>query len=786
MIKSLMSRLNYCLIAFYLLICAFTVQAQAQALPPAPSAPEGRVMLPQQQQYQKVLRDYMATLTEEDFTHGVSEKMSVAETDLDTETLYRIFLKTLMVQPLVGQHIGIPAVNSPAWLFLLSSIEGPIEAKSRQEAVKGFEASSKPPTLRPGPVPEPAGIVLPPVWPEALISFTNWEYPGNPFYNNRGLKMRAFVTAVVNMIMLDDFYSAGNQNRSDWNSYKLVSQCLTYRGMSDLLPEKVREAYLEGIRRFGERIMEWGIRGEEPNLDIIAVVALWHAAEILQDADFSANAEAYSRRLLADPRYFHPAGYWIERGGFDTGFGGMTSFFAIWTALASDWDFAAEAVKRVYRLRAHLSLPDPDGMITGPSHFNSRLGTQAAADQWEWNGARDLAGLMVTEEAAPAVSLLEQSRLEDSPKLRINAYSRQLHSRIRNPANPFNRRNENYGYVLDEDIRGRTWRWTLWDNNSYPIMINPAYEFYKPGAYEELQQLVKEKPEMFQLPCQRGEVFLRNFSDAFFAVRQQEFAAVLHTGAVGPQDPDDGLVHYGGPMGFGGGQLSAFWTPETGSVILGRRIGMRPGHNYDNLKIWRLWPVHAVSGITAAGKIFSTSRILEPELQVEVKETSGIINVSGIIPANMLGQEKVLQGQLSYERSFQIKADAIKVETVLTVEGDDEITELYETLPVYLKDTRHQAELDPTAVTFKRHNGEWVEATAEYHSSVTAVRLARFSGMVEIIFSEPQRVKLSPEVWNDTWITRASCRNLLIDMLQEGNPGKRSISYRIAPVTGNN
>src|SRR5205814_8760950 len=62
--------------------------------------------------------------------------------------------------------------------------------------------------------------------------------------------------------------------------------------------------------------------------------------------------------------------------------------------------------------------------------------------------------------------------------------------------------------------------------------------------------------------------------------------------------PGDGLAQFKGPLGLGGGQLSAFWTPTTYSIILGRRAGMGWDATKDNVAEWRLWPIHAVSGCT--------------------------------------------------------------------------------------------------------------------------------------------------------------------------------------------
>ena len=41
----------------------------------------------------------------------------------------------------------------------------------------------------------------------------------------------------------------------------------------------------------------------------------------------------------------------------------------------------------------------------------------------------------------------------------------------------------------------------------------------------------------------------------------------------------------------------------------------------------------------------------------------------------------------------------------------------------------------------------------------------RFTGEMRIAFEKLRRVKLSPVAWQDTYLSRASCRNLMFDLL---------------------
>jgi hypothetical protein len=103
---------------------------------------------------------------------------------------------------------------------------------------------------------------------------------------------------------------------------------------------------------------------------------------------------------------------------------------------------------------------------------------------------------------------------------------------------------------------------------------------------------------------------------------------------------------------------------------------------------------------------------------------------------------------------------------------------LYETLPVFHREGR-APQLDESISTkidflVKRR---WQKATEEFQDDVAVVRLIRFNGEVRITFDEPQRMKLSSSEWKDTFMTRAVCRNVLIDLRSTDT---KTVSYTIA------
>lgn len=750
--------------------------------------PADRTPLPQRHAYQRVLRDYLAQFTEQDFAHGVTGPLTVTESSADVEEKYRTYSMTLMHQPLIGWKRGTPAVNAPSRLFLLTSIEGPLTPPSPAEPlVPPPRPDPLPATFIPVPLPTPTGIVVPPVWPETLVAFTEWEYAGNPYFGNVPLRRRAFVTAAVQMMMLDEHLESSATNLgAGENAQHLISYGDTYRGVQELLPEEVRSAYRDGLLRLGRRLLKNGVTGDNRHHDLASVIGLAYVAQASGDADFAAEVEKYARRLLTDPQYLHPAGYWIDRGnGLDVGFAGTSNFYAVWAALMTDWDFVSQVVERNYRLRAHLCFPEPNGDLTGPSHFNARLGVPACGDQWHWDGARERAAAMITDEAAYLLQPLTTMTLDGAANNRVSWFNFQIKQ---NPVRPdtYGRKSAlKTGYWKNEELAGRTWTWRPVATYNFPISINVPYQFYRPGAYEHLQELSRSRSPLLRSPYLRDETFVRNFADAFVAVKQSGYASLLHTGPVGKLDAEDGRAPYPGPLGFGGGQLSAFWTKECGAVLLGRRGGQSSEQNYDAVDGWRQWPIHAVSGCTTTGKVFTSARIFRPEVAVATESEATVVNVAGVLPQGNEEQGPTLVGRIEYRRVFRIEPNALQVTTTFSGDGRDQIDELYETLPVFLHDRRREPHPEPTRIELLV--GEQVtQATTDWTASVTAVRLHRFRGIVQISFAQPQRVKLSPEVWSDSYLTRAMCRNLLIDLTPGADrpvtiKGPRMLSYRIEP-----
>ncbi len=711
--------------------------------------PYQRTTLPQTHAYQQVLRNYLATLGEADFEHGVTQKFTTPEASTDRESQYRHWLLGRHIQPLIGTKRGAPAVNAPAKLFTLAAIE------------------------------TPQGVMRPPLWPEPVGFLVTWNYAGNPYYDSAAMKRRAFVTMCIHLLMVDDLLEHAPElggNRTDRLAPQLILFAQAYPAVRDVVPEAVRAAYETGLRKMARRILDWGPSGEDPHQDSVAPIALWIVSRALTDPGLAEQAAVYARRQYSDAQSYHPAGFFYDHGGIDLGYAGQTNFFVAWTALATGWPEARDVLDRNYRLRAHLCLPEPDGKFLGPSHFNTRYSADATRDQWEWGEYRNTAAALVTDEALHLTRRPLDSELAEATALRARAFQGQINE---NPVHADRSR-----FIRNDEITSYPWSFRPWLSYNFPAMVNYAYEFYPKGFFARREKLAEVKSPLLLSPFQRDELFIRDFANVFTVAKQAEYSAVIHSGPVGGAELDHGRALLAGTYGFGGGQLSAFWTPATGSVILGRRGGTTRDKDFDPLENWRLWPIHAVSGARVDGKVFTSARIRQPEVKQEQRSGEATVRVTGTIPRGMLGQAKVLDGQIQYARTFSIGAQSCEVATTLQAAGQDTLAELVETIPVFLREAQTQAKSEPTRIEFQR-GADWTAASDAWCENVSAIRLTRFTGAVRITFDRPRRVKLSAADWADTYLSRATCRNVLIDLLEQADQPQvfkaAATRYRIAP-----
>ena len=694
--------------------------------------------LPQDHTYQITLRSYLATLGESDFDIEL-KPLTYEDSFLNsTDELHKTWL--LMEnygRSTIMHNTGLRVASSH---FVLSNIERDGEVYMRVGRNSEFF--------------DPVNAA----W------WTTWDYPGNPYFNSRAGKLRMFVAVAVDMMMADQaMEQAGTGLRSDYLGGYLAKFGYVYYVTKDLLPLEVQLAYEEGLRKMFDRLQEMYPAGRGGgNMEMVQLAAMWYTAEALDDDVFRTRALNRARYVVGQvmPRaYFHHHGV----DGIDLSYEGINQHFLVWGALLYDDPEINDYLKRSARLKAYLSLPEPEGHFYSPSHFNTGTSHGSAHDQW-FSYQRDHAVAMLSDDAkyliwsGSRVPVWSFEGLPDETRMR-----EEIPSIIA-------RRNgdiQNWTWALPSSNESKPWEGEHWVGGLLAIANH-----YQPGFYDEMRNLEISSSPWTKPPFLRGEDFIETFGDDFVVAKIGNYGAVIHTGTTASHWAD-------GVPGLSGGSLSAFWTPTTGSIVLGRSRATQNAEpdTWEGQHGWDTWAVNAVSGRAESGKPFSSARHRFPEVSREIFGTdSASVRVTGAIGQHDNGvsaPDQAITGEVSYTRTFKLNTSGLTVISEVTSDGSDQIQELWETIPLFLRDKNQ--EITDAVIEFMVQ-GEWVEASEWPMEAVSAVRSVRFGEEVVIEFEMPRRVKLSRAVW-ESLKSGSRMRNIMIDLLQSNG---ESVAFPIS------
>ena len=649
--------------------------------------------LPHARPFQSVLRGYLAHFTEADFVVA-RRPLDLQPSYLpDPDSLYRFWLLVNEGERSLPPTRGL---RVPAASFTLSRIEG---AKDIALDV--------------------AGVV-----PEALAWWDAWDFAGNPYRDSAPVRNRALVAAIVDLLMLDRAHEEGRYTRSDFLGGSLIRLAYTYVKLKPHLPSRIQSAYETGLLRFMARLEEWGPTGVHADMDMFALVGLWYTAQALDDPDTRRRAEQQARLIMR--KHFKPAGYVDHGGGYDPSYNGISTYFLVWAALASDWQFLRPLHERACRLKAFSSFPEPEtGLLVGPTHFSTTMSRSAARDQWA-RKKREVASAMLTDEAAYLLSVGRPGRhkfwgVPDALQMR-SEITRQLGRRI----NPEIKKR---GAIAPG----------IWKESHWCRSLNFAYDYYARGTYARLMQIRRKQGELLSPPVARRQAFVERFGDDWTIVRSSSFAIGIHTGR---------LSWWKGLSGFGGGAISAFWTPSGGSILLGRNKNRpHPASERDTWANVEAWHTNAISGRTAAGKAFSTARVRHPSARGTNElgdQEQVVLTVEGAIGADhdegRAMEDGALVGPLRYSRHFMISASRVQVRSLVAFDSRDKISELFESVPLFSS----PLEARPRSVVVEVLVGaRWRAPSSTWVPGVLEVRVRRLGGGMSLKFDRPRRVRLA-------------------------------------------
>ncbi|MEM8484869.1 MAG: dockerin type I repeat-containing protein [Bacteroidota bacterium] len=707
--------------------------------------------IPQDHDYQVTLRTYLETLTEADFE--VTLEPVVYEDSFFT-SMDQLHATWILLEDFGRQStLDMTGVRVDASYFVLSSIEQNGEVYMRAGRNSGF------------------------LDPVNTAWWATWDYAGNPYFDSRAVKLRAFVASAVDMMMTDHELEGSIVNqRSDYVGGYLAKYGYAYYVAKDLLDVEVQEAYETGLLKFFERLESYQPYGSGgADMEAFQLPALWYTAEAIDSDDLRFRARERTLDVLQE--IMRGDGHYHEHGndGLDLSYEGILHHFLAWAALLYDDPEIDQFVDKSARLKAYQTLPEPSGHFFSPSHFNTGTAKGEANDQWH-SYQRDHAMAMLSEEARYLIwtgRTLPAWYEQGVPSETV------MRTQI---AQSIIKRN-------DDTEATSIWAWMepsantpgVWRAEHWLRGLAAAAILYKPGFYAELEALEASNAPATKPPFLREENFIEEFGDTFVIARFDTYGAIIHTGSTVSQWGN-------GVPGLSGGSLSAFWTESTGSVIMGRSRGTQnaDADEWSGDRGWDTWAVHAISGVNASGQPFSSARNRIPEVETTITgNEAATITVSGAIGQHDNGlsaPDQAIVGDVAYERVFSLKPSGLTVTSTLTSDESDQVTALWEMIPLFLVDTV-QDEADASISLYV--DGAWVPATDAVQEGVTAIRTTRFDESVKITFERPRRVKLSSTIWEASSVS-SRIQNVMVDLLeQEGPaalPATASVTYAIRPA----
>jgi hypothetical protein len=519
------------------------------------------------------------------------------------------------------------------------------------------------------------------------------EFPrGNPCFGNPDI-LRAtifgylcvlFEYGPADVYRHDEMAYTGLHSQGFYLLWKAAQGLWMLKGA---LPPEARELLTEGVRRSADRLATVSdIELCLTNMYSSIPSGLYFAYLATGDERYRNLSLRHAYRLIDatyGPHYGQaPAGYYREHFALDAGYNSMTSYqLGMLYHLGKD-ERILESLRRDWRFIVHQVLREPDGSRIGPSDFASR--TPSAFVDHQWGSPVRWVQHLIPEAGAFAGG--EASGTDDAKRRA---------SLVQSISN-FNKWSES----RELNSVARSWV----------------------GAYATcLWRVVRQPPQPGVLPIDEEQPFSRSFGDEFFCVKRPGYYVIVN--AVQPV-PSWMNPLFGGYLGFTGGAISAFRTPQHGTCLLGRMPNAY-GVPFD---AWQTqWFVNTIVGVREDGRVFTTG-VSVPSNRFDV--ASGQLEVSG----------ECRGAPILYKRTFDFADDRVRVRVSLRNSG--------RVRHVWMGMGRHQGEkvrefhevfpyLEKGAVGFFKSDGTPIQPGEGKVNQVQAVQFASEQGSVYLIFSRP-------------------------------------------------
>jgi len=763
-------------------------------------------LLPQEFGYQVSLYNWLETLTETDVTLP-DGTISWDGTYASTDVLADLWLQV------EGLSASSVTRGESAW-YVLDNGNG-----------KGIEATG---TVRNNDEPRGNGDYggnPPRSWSNEPAFLYRLDIPldgggqGNPWHQNPALGRRAMVVAIVDMMMHHESMVAGSA--SGWYDMKgkaMLGWAEAYRWCKDVLPTDVQNAFEEGFRILLDDQIDRGPRAVNTNMDMFALHAyadLYMAANSAQtkeravqaakaalfgytDGALETNHEVFTSD--AENGVFSPSGPILEGGQPDVFYMGE-SIYQLLGALeavtdretgdiANDWGWLEEVVKRAQDWRTYQMFYDPkrnspavgglngNSVITAGAGFSGRTsyGVPHGQAGAEWKSVS--IGDRFADHAFKANDLPDPTTMAENINSKLSYIDGEMSSVYTG---------------TPEDWNG----WSPW-TKSTPY-LPPK------GWYSRLKGMKDSGDPRFEAPpAERdGNTWNKAFGGP---PTGREFWSYKD---VGPDGKAFGffveaMPRQGGYGGWYGGKIETFWTEETGVLLINRhgKTGCDDGaedstcfSNLDKKAGHHVWGRdengNGFTTLLLRGRGLSRTSTFNTDASPPTVTVNNVFNDPSLSPTTEQSGEQTgseIQGSFEVENTFAVQPNGLKVTHTLASNQADQVTELWASLPVYLRHSNplrvgdeYHSNIDDTTIEY--YDGTNWRAMPEDTDgdgvpemvTTDALRLGRdYEDGVGprygyVSFPNSQDVRLSVSTYYDPYQSMTGVRTVHVDL--HGNPG---------------
>ncbi len=642
---------------------------------------------------------------------------------------------------------------------------------------------------------------------------------GNPWYRDPAMGKRAMVVSIVDLMMHEGLNEVGSFNWFDMKGKAFLGMAEAYRWAGEVLPNDVRKAYETGMEKIVDQLTERGPRAVNTNMDMFALhgaADLYMATDDAKlkeqcvqlvkrslfgsvDGELETNHEVFKSAKGYDGGVFDPSGFIMEGDQPDVFYGGESIFHlagALEAVTDRDtatvpkaWTFLKEVVRRLQEWRTYQMFYDPYRNSPHVAGFSDQILITAGAG---FSG-RTGAGVPAGQANKPWKSLSIAYRWKDNAFKASGLIKspQKMESGISNKLSSMNKKMSSY-YT---EKKPKEWKgWSPWTKKT--TFLPPR------GWYSDLKALDRANDEHFEkIPAEREKtLWNRTFGgdpvgEEYWSYKQKDANGKAFGFFVEAQS------RQGGYGGWYGGKIETFWTEKTGVLLLNRHGKTGCDDHVEDSVCWdnlNIKAGHHVWGRDENGKGFTTLLIrgcqLDRTAAFETDTNPPSVTVNNLFndPNGMAGQGEEtgaeLQGSVEVKNQFEAQPNGLKVIHTVTSDETDEITELWASIPVYLRHynpegpgDKYHAAIEDTLIEYWNGNA-WKEVPSDMDDDsipemirTEALRLSRDYGnntgvrRAYVSFPSPQKLRRAESKYYDPYQTMTGVQTIHFDL--HGDPG---------------